>query len=92
MPTTSEDMFTNVPVDLFWMGNASGPRLDDVRPQDVDFVDEKLANGPGRAYGASPRRHMSHSMASDPRLPGVGGLQCIGYEGRADVHGAGRFR
>ena len=46
MPETPSELFTNVPVDLFRMGNASGPRLDNVRPQDVDFVDETL---PGAA-------------------------------------------
>ena len=45
MPATPGEMFTNVPVDLFRMGNASGPRLVNVRPQDVDIVDEKLPSG-----------------------------------------------
>jgi hypothetical protein len=45
MPGIPGELFTAVPVDLFRMGNASGPRLDNVRPQDVDFVDLSLPNG-----------------------------------------------
>ena len=44
MPGTPGELFTMVPVDLFRMGNASGPRLDNVRSQDVDFAEEKLPN------------------------------------------------
>jgi hypothetical protein len=45
LPETPGELFTMVPVDLFRMGNASGPRLDNVRSQDVDFAEEKLPNG-----------------------------------------------
>jgi hypothetical protein len=45
MPGIAGERFTNVPVDLFRMGNASGPRLDNVRPTDVDIVDQLLPNG-----------------------------------------------
>ena len=69
MPATPEDMFTNVPVDLFRMGNASGPRLDKVRPQDVDFVDEKLANGQVVRM-VHPRGGISTFDGVNPRLPG----------------------
>jgi len=62
-------MFTNVPVDLFRMGNASGPRLDNVRPQDVDFVDEKLANGQVVRM-VHPRGGRSTFDGVNPRLPG----------------------
>lgn len=34
---TVEDMFTTVPVDLFRAGNASGPRLDNIREQDINI-------------------------------------------------------
>ncbi len=69
MPATPDEMFTNVPVDLFRMGNASGPRLDNVRPQDVDIVDEKLPSGQVIRM-VHPRGGISTFNGINRRLPG----------------------
>jgi hypothetical protein len=69
MPETPGELFTNVPVDLFRMGNASGPRLDNVRPQDVDFMDENLPNGEVVRM-VHPRGGISTFDGVNPRLPG----------------------
>lgn len=69
MPATPDEMFTNVPVDLFRMGNASGPRLDNVRQQDVDIVDEKLPGGQVIRM-VHPRGGISTFDGINRRLPG----------------------
>jgi hypothetical protein len=69
MPATPDEMFTNVPVDLFRMGNASGPRLDNVRPQDVDIVEEKLPSGQVIRM-VHPRGGISTFDGINRRLPG----------------------
>jgi hypothetical protein len=69
MPATPGEMFTNVPVDLFRMGNASGPRLVNVRPQDVDIVDEKLPSGQVIRM-VHPRGGISTFDGINRRLPG----------------------
>ena len=69
MPETPGELFTNVPVDLFRMGNAAGPRLDNVRPQDVDFVEERLPNGQVVRM-VQPRGGISTFDGIDPRRPG----------------------
>jgi Tse2 ADP-ribosyltransferase toxins len=69
MPAAPDEMFTNVPVDLFRIGNASGPRLDNVRPQDVDIVDEKLPSGQVIRM-VHPRGGISTFNGINRRLPG----------------------
>lgn len=54
---TVVDLFTTVPVDLFRMGNASGPRLDNVRPQDVPT--EMVSTGSGEVEMVSPEGGIS---------------------------------
>ncbi len=39
---TVSDMFTTVPVDLFRAGNASGPRLDNIRDKDISITVVKV--------------------------------------------------
>jgi Tse2 ADP-ribosyltransferase toxins len=69
MPETPSELFTNVPVDLFRMGNASGPRLDNVRPQDVDIVEANLPNGQVVRM-VHPRGGISTFDGVNQRLPG----------------------
>jgi hypothetical protein len=69
MPGIPGELFTNVPVDLFRMGNATGPRLDNVRSQDVDIVDETLPNGQTLRM-VHPRGGISTFDGINPRRPG----------------------
>jgi hypothetical protein len=69
MPATPAELFTNVPVDLFRMGNASGPRLENVRPQDVDFEDLTLPNGQVMRM-VHPRGGISTFDGINPKRPG----------------------
>jgi hypothetical protein len=41
---TPTELFTTVPVDLFRMGNASGPRLDNIREQDVPITTVRVGD------------------------------------------------
>ena len=66
---TSKDLFTRVPVDLFRMGNASGPRLDAVRPRDVDIVDHRFSDGSTKQMVRS-EGGISTFDAVNPRLKG----------------------
>ena len=69
MPYTTGVLFTNVPVDLFRMGNASGPRLDNVRDTDVPF--EEIRVGDGHIVRmVKPDGGISTFDAINPRLPG----------------------
>lgn len=69
MPGTPGELFTTVRVNLFRKGNASGPRLDNVRPDDVDFAEEKLPNGQVIRM-VYPRGGISTFDGVNPRLPG----------------------
>jgi hypothetical protein len=64
-------LFTTVPIDLFRMGNAGGPRLDRVRlGKDVGFKDVVLPSGVTKRM-VSPDGGVSTFDAKNPTLTGV---------------------
>ena len=66
-----QTLFTTVPVDLFRMGNASGPRLDKVRlGKDVGSTEEILPSGKTVTM-VGPDGGMSTFDAKNPTLTGV---------------------
>lgn len=69
MPETPHVLFTTVPVDLFRMGNASGPRLDSLRSRDLDIAEDKLPNGEVKRM-VHPRGGLSTFGAINPGLKG----------------------
>ena len=69
MPEIPSDLFTTIPVDVFRLGNSAGPRIDNVRPQDVDTEDLKLANGETIRM-VHPRGGISTFDGINRRLPG----------------------
>lgn len=69
MPVIPGELFTTVPVDLFRMGNASGPRLDNVRPRDVVFEEVTLGDG-SVVKMVKPEGGISTFDAINPRMPG----------------------
>lgn len=69
MPTITEELFTSVPVDLFRLGNSAGPRLDNIRPQDVDTEDVTLPSGE-IVRMVHPRGGISTFDGINRRMPG----------------------
>ena len=66
---TSSDLFTRVPVDLFRLGNASGPRLDNIRSKDADIVEHKFSDGSTKQM-VKPSSGISTFDAINPKLKG----------------------
>jgi hypothetical protein len=66
---TRPNAFSRMPVDLFRLGNAQGPRLDNVRSRDVEFVEETMPNGVARVM-VKPLGGISTFDRINPRLRG----------------------
>jgi hypothetical protein len=69
MPGDNRDwpatLYTTVPVDLFRMGNASGPRLDNIRPEDIEI--EIVGTGDSAVRMVRPDGGISTFDGIDPR-------------------------
>ena len=66
VPGLPAALFTVVPVDLFRMGNASGPRLDNIRPEDVPI--EIVGAGASAVRMVRPDGGISTFDGIDPRM------------------------
>ena len=62
-------LFTRVPVNLYRLGNASGPRLDNIRPRDVPIVEHSFGDG-STTMMVRPEGGVSTFDAINPNLKG----------------------